>query len=205
MEDLKKYFYDYILKPISCIVYTQRIYKDFQRTCLSLKFYEDSFTHFIDKIYYKTMITDLCRLLDKPKKKDDKTFQGFIELFKEKESEIIDERKKVKVVNLDSGDTENIDVSSAIKHDFDKVKHDEKIKELESSFELFRQYRNKVNCHQTSEVVSKPTNEQIDRTVSILEDLLQIYAKLFGIHLLSVIPNPVYKNPPFKALFSQRP
>lgn len=67
-EETKEYFYKYVFKPISGILYAQKIYKDFQASCISNKFYRDSFTDFVDVLYYKTMITELCKQLDTPNK-----------------------------------------------------------------------------------------------------------------------------------------
>lgn len=198
MEYLKEYFYNYILKPVSEIVYTQKIYKDFQKVCISKNFYEDSFTMFIEINYYKVMITDLCRLLEKPKHSNDRNFRGVIDEFKKKSSEIFNKRKNCKFVNLKNNFIEYRDISNFIKSDFDSIDHGNKLKELENLFEVFRLYRNKVNCHQTSEQIELPTKKQIDEAVSILNDLLFIYANLFGIHICSVIPNPIYRNPPLK-------
>lgn len=47
-EETKEYFYKYVFKPISGILYAQKIYKDFQASCISNKFYRDSFTDFVD-------------------------------------------------------------------------------------------------------------------------------------------------------------
>ncbi|MDY6068268.1 MAG: hypothetical protein SPI34_00890 [Opitutales bacterium] len=197
MKELKEYFENYILIPISELLNNQRIYKDFQKNCMSKNFISNSFTAFVDIIYYKTMITDLCRQLDKPKNDSDRTFRGFIERFKAKEHIILDKRKNQKVLNLKTGTIQSLDGYKNIKPDFDSIAHDEKIKELEKLFQIFRLYRNKVNCHLTSEEIEPPTIEQIDKAVSFLEELLYMYANLFGMHIVSIIPNPVYENPPF--------
>lgn len=196
MEELKKYFEKYILESIVTILLNQRIYKDFQKNCISKEYKVDCFTKFVDVNYYKAMITDLCRLLERGKQADDKNFRNFIELFKKKESIIIESRSKIPTISLDTGTIKEIDFSEDIQRLFDKVEHDKKISELDGKFQIFREYRNKVNCHQTSTEKKPPTMEDIDATISLLEDLLLIYAKLFGICLCTIIPKPIYRNPP---------
>ena len=90
----------------------------------------------------------------------------------------------------------NIDISDKIKTDFDRIKHDENLKKIESLFQIFRKYRNKIVCHQTCSTVEAPCRKSIDKTISILEELLFMYSKLFGIHILATAPEPIYRNPP---------
>lgn len=194
MKEIKDYFYNYLLKPISELVFNQRIYKDFQKACILKGLSRDNFTDFVDINYYKVTITDLCRLLDYPRREDDRNFMGFIKLFKEEEANIIKSRSNIPVFCLDSKTTKNVDISDKIESDFNKVEHDKKLKELEEKFKIFQEYRNKINCHQTSKNVESPSRENIDKTISLLEDLLLIYARLFGICIVSLIPNPIYKN-----------
>lgn len=198
LSELKEYFLHFILKPISNIIYNQKIYKDFQRTYVFNKLSRDSFVNFIDRIYYEVTITELCKQLDNSKYPDDRNFRGFIKLFILNETEVLDNRKKCKVLDLDTKTTENIDISNIIRPNFDRVKHDEKIKELEVIFENFRLYRNKVNCHLTSANIAPPSYESIDRAISILEELLRIYAKLFGFCIYDIVPEPIYLNSPLK-------
>ncbi len=150
MEEVKNYFYNYLLRPISELVLNQRIYKDFQKNCILKGYKEDYFTDFVDINYYKATITDLCRLLDYPRREDDRNFVGFIKLFKEEEANIIKSRSNIPVFCLSSKSTKYVDISDKIEPDFNKVEHDRKIKELEEKFKIFQEYRNKVNCHQTS-------------------------------------------------------
>ena len=206
-EETKEYFYKYVFKPISGILYAQKIYKDFQASCISNKFYRDSFTDFVDVLYYKTMITELCKQLDTPnknklkkdknnRKNDDRNFSGFIMLFKQKEPEIFSMRSSLSAICIPTQTVINIDISDKIKTDFDRIKHDENLKKIESLFQIFRKYRNKIVCHQTCSTVEAPCRKSIDRTISILEELLLMYSKLFGIHILATTPEPIYRNPP---------
>lgn len=208
-EEAKEYFYQYVFKPISGILYAQKIYKDFQASCISNKFYRDSFTDFVDVLYYKTMVTELCKQLDTPNKNkqnkdknncknDDRNFSGFIMLLKQKEPEIFSMRSCLSIVNISTHTIINMDISDKIKTDFNRTKHDENLKKIESLFQIFRKYRNKIVCHQTYSAVEAPCRESIDKTISILEELLLMYSKLFGIHILLTTPNPVYRNPPLR-------
>lgn len=196
--ELRDYFYDYILTPVSVLIYNRTIYKDFQNACLSNGFYRDSFTDFVDTIYYKAMITDICKLLESPKQSDDRNFRGFIKLFRSKESEIFNVRSGINVVNLDTGNIECVDISSKVKHDFNRIRHDKILNELEQLFEIFRKYRNKTNCHQTSQKIEPPSRDDVDRAILILYELLHMYANLFGIYIISNLLKPEYKNSPMR-------
>ena len=142
-EETKEYFYQYVFKPISGILYAQKIYKDFQASCISNKFYRDSFTDFVDVLYYKTMVTELCKQLDTPNKNkqnkdknncknDDRNFSGFIMLFKQKEPEIFSMRSSLSAICIPTQIVINIDISDKIKTDFDRTKHDENLKKVPS-------------------------------------------------------------------------
>ena len=73
---------------------------------------------------------------------------------------------------------------------------EENLKKIESLFQIFRKYRNKIVCHQTCSTVEAPCRKSIDKTISILEELLLMYSKLFWIHILATAPEPIYRNPP---------
>ena len=156
------------------------------------------------------MITELCKQLDTPNKNkqnkdknnlknDDRNFSGFIMLFKQKEAEIFSMRSSLPVTYLPTQKVINIDMSDKIKADFNRTKHDENLQKIESLFQIFRKYRNKIVCHQTCSTVEAPGRESIDKTISILEELLLMYSKLFGIHILATAPEPIYRNPPLCA------
>lgn len=153
------------------------------------------------------MITELCKQLDTPnknklkkdknnRKNDDRNFSGFIMLFKQKEPEIFSMRSSLSAICIPTQTVINIDISDKIKTDFDRIKHDENLKKIESLFQIFRKYRNKIVCHQTSSTVEAPCRKSIDKTISILEELLLMYSKLFGIHILATAPEPIYRNSP---------
>lgn len=189
LEELKKHFCEYILIPVLELTYSRQIYKDFKKAYRSKGLYADSFTDFVTTNYYKTTITELCKLLEPGKREDDINFNKFITNIKDHKGAI--EKYRMECFTRI---TRMRNIPSYITLTLDDAEHKKNLEELQNHLKKFKTYRNKVVCHRTSLQIDPPTEENIDNTILFLEKLMKTYANLLGFHVID--SKPIYFNPP---------
>ena len=188
IKDAEEYL-NFILNTLCELIINRQIYLDVHNALIAQKANQNRFISWMMNNYYKVLILNLCKLLEKKRKRDyndkkQKTLKDFILVCRNPENwETLKSfrlAKRYEITSVDTGEVSYLDFSNLIKNAFDNADVEGDLQKIDDIHEKLKLFRDKKIAHLTDERDIEMLNfSELHDFIDIIEEIVKKYYSTF--------------------------